>query len=247
MNIIAIKTHKITTKDTAMLPLLDTYVTSFFEKSILIIASKIIAITQGRVVTVTDEEKTALIKKECDYYLSPEENAYHLFITTKNNHLTYSAGMDESNADGKVVLFPKDAQKQANSIREYLCKRFGIVYAGVIITDMAAIPLQRGVIAGPIAYSGFAPLRDLTNTPDLFGRPFKHTKQGVLQGLAAAGGVVMGEGAEQTPLAMICDASFIHFQKRNPTKEELKSLRVTPEEDLFGSMIQAVSWEKGGS
>jgi F420-0:gamma-glutamyl ligase len=246
MQVNSIKTSKITQRDTDILSLLETYITDFQEKSVLVIASKIIAITQGRVISVSEEEKAALIKKEADYYLSPEKNAYNLFITIKDNHLTYSSGMDESNANGMTVLWPKDLQKTANAIREYLVKRFKIKHAGVIITDMTAIPLQRGVIAGALAYSGFAPLYDLTNTPDIFGRPFNHTKQGVLHGLAAAAGVVMGEGAEQTPLAVITDVSFVQFQQRNPTAEELASLLVTPEQDMFGSMIQAVAWEKGG-
>src|SRR6266581_5678415 len=162
MKITSIRTHKVTVKDTNFLQLLDTYVANFQDKSLLVIASKILAITQGRVVKVTEEEKNELIKKEADYYLPPEENDYNLFITIKDNRLTYSAGMDESNANGLVVLWPKDVQQAANSIREYLLEKFSIKHAGVIITDMAAIPLQRGVIAGPIAYSGFSPLHDLT-------------------------------------------------------------------------------------
>lgn len=246
MTITSIKTHKITTKDTDILRILDQYVSSFPEKSVLVIASKIVAITQGRVVSVTAEEKATLIKKECDYYLPPEENAYNLFLTITNNHLSYSAGMDESNVGGGVVLFPENPQAEANRIRSYLCKRFGIQYAGVIITDMSAVPLQRGIIAGPVAYSGFNPLKDLINTPDIFGRPFNHTKQGILQGLAAAAGVVMGEGTEQTPLAVISDVPFVSFQKRNPTQKELETLQVTPEEDMFGSMIRLSQWKKGG-
>ena len=246
MNITAIKTHKITRKDTNFLHILDKYVKDFPDKSVLVIASKVISITQGRIVQVTAEEKNDLIKKEADYYLPPEENAYNLFVTMKNNMLNYSAGMDESNVEDGVALWPKDIQKEVNSIREYLVERFAIKHAGVIVTDMAAIPLQRGIIAGPIAYSGFNPLRDLTWTSDLFGRPFQHAMQGVLQGLAAGAGVVMGEGANQTPLAVIEDIPFVEFQTRNPTQEELDGLSVTPEQDLYGSLLTSVNWRKGG-
>lgn len=246
MNITAIKTHKITIKDNNFLRILNTYLTSFHDKSILVVASKVIAIAQGRVVHITDAEKNNLIKKEADYYLPPEENAYHLFITRKKNMLNYSAGMDESNVEDGVVLWPKEVQHEANNIREYLVKRFAIKHAGVIITDMAAIPLQRGIIAGYIAYSGFVPLLDLTNAVDVFERPFKYTMQGIVQGLAASAGVVMGEGAQQTPLAIIEDIPFVEFQKRNPTKEELDKLSVTPDQDLYGSLVQSVQWRKGG-
>jgi F420-0:gamma-glutamyl ligase len=244
MQITSIKTHKITKQDTDILKVLDRYVTKFEDNSMLVLVSKVLAITQGRIIKPTKEEKDELIRKEADYYLPPEENAYHLYITMKDNILTYSSGMDESNGNGFVVLWPENPQQEANTIREYLCKRFDIRNAGVIITDMTAIPLQRGVIAGPIAHSGFLAIRDLTKEEDVFGRPFEHTKQGIVQGLAAAAGVVMGEGADQTPIASITDVPFVQFQDRNPTDEEHEALIVTPKQDLFGSLFASAPWRR---
>lgn len=247
MLITAVKTHKITDQDSNIIPILDKYIVNFKDKSILVIASKILAITQGRILQVSSHEKNEIIKKEADLYLPPEENAYNLFITIKNNILTYSSGMDESNGNGFVIQWPENIQEEANRIREYLIKRFNCTFAGVIITDMTAIPMQRGVIAGPIGYSGFVPLRDLTGTPDIFGREIQHTVEGVLQGLAAAAGVIMGEGDEQTPLAVIEAIPFVTFQDRNPNEEELHKLIVRPDQDLFGSVIAAIKWKKGGT
>lgn len=246
MKITAVKTHKITGDDKDIIAVLDKYLVDFTDKSILVIASKILAITQGRVVQGSLKDHTEMIKKEADYYLPPEDNAYHLYITQKNNMLTYSSGMDESNGNGSIVLWPENIQKSANSIREYLSNRFGHSNVGVIITDMTAIPLQRGVIAGPIGYSGFVPLKKLTGTPDLFGRKLNHTVVGIVQGLAAGAGVVMGEGSEQTPLAVVADIPFVTFQDRNPTEEELVQLTIAAEEDLFGSLLTSVAWKKGG-
>jgi F420-0:gamma-glutamyl ligase len=143
------------------------------------------------------------------------------------------------------VLWPENLQQSVNQIREHLTERFKHKYIGVIITDMAAIPLQKGLLAGPIAYSGFAPFKNLTGTPDVFGRIFKYSWEGHLQGLAAAAGVVMGEGAEQTPIGIITDIPFLTFQSRNPTRAELNSLKMAPDEDMYGQMIEAVKWEKG--
>jgi F420-0:gamma-glutamyl ligase len=247
MLITAVKTHKITASDNDIIAILNKYIADFNDKSILVIASKILAITQGRILQVSAQEKNEIIKKDAEYYLPPEENAYNLFITINNNMLTYSSGIDESNGNGYVIRWPENIQEEANRIREYLIKRFHCSYAGVIITDMTAIPMQRGVIAGPIGYSGFIPLRDLTGTPDLFGREMHYTVEGVLQGLAAASGVVMGEGDEQTPLAIIADIPFVTFQDRNPSEDELHKLTVSSEQDLFGSLLTAVKWEKGGT
>lgn len=247
MKVIAIKTHKITAADHDLLKILDQYVKDFKDNSILVIASKIVAITQGKLQKMTDEEKEEFIKKSSQLYIPKEEHNYNLFITITNNILTYSAGIDESNVEsGYIVLWPDQPSEVANKIRAYLKKRFKVKNAGVIITDMAAIPLQWGIIAGPIAYSGFNPLKILTGTPDVFGKPFKYTKVGIWNGLAAAGGVVMGEGNEQTPLAIIEDIPFVEFQDRNPSDEELKSLVIQPKNDLFGPLMKYAPWEKGG-
>src|SRR3989344_4566986 len=247
MKVKSIKTHKVTIKDNDLLKILDKYIKSLKERSVVVIASKIVAITEGRVAKISEKEKDELIKKEAQYFIPKEEHKYQLYVTINNNHLTYSSGIDESNGNGYHILWPADPQKTANKVREYLKKRFRIQNVGVIITDMAALPLRWGIIAGEIAYSGFNPLKILTGKPDVFGREFKYTKVGILNGLAAAAGVVMGEGAEQTPIGIINDIPFVEFHDRNPTKKELKDLIIEPENDLYGSMTKSANWQKGGS
>src|SRR5581483_1387851 len=164
MYVSAIKTHKITTQDTNILVLLDKYISQLPEKSIVVIASKIVAITQGRVQNPTPKQKEELIKKEADLFLPKEYNKHGLYITIKNDYLTYSSSINESNVENGIVLCPTDVQKVANDVREHLQKKFGIRQVGVIITDMLAIPLKWGVIGGALAYSGFNPIKDLRET-----------------------------------------------------------------------------------
>lgn len=247
MQVTSIKTHKITTRDKDLLKILDKYIKKLSDRSIVAIVSKIVAITEGRVLKMTEEEKDEIIKKEAQYFIPKEEHKFGLYVTINNNHLTYSSGIDESNGNGYHILWPKNPQKTANKIREYLKKRFNIKNVGVVITDMAALPLRWGIIAGEIAYSGFNPLKILTGKSDVFGRKFLYTKVGILNGLAAAAGVVMGEGAEQTPLGIIEDIPFVEFVDRNPTEQELKDLIIEPANDLYGSMMKKANWQKGGS
>lgn len=244
MKITALKTHKITVQDTDITKILDQYLTNLQENSIIVVASKIIAITEGRVFQTSPEQLEVIIKKEADQYLPKEVNKYNLYITIKNNYLTFSSGIDESNVENGYVLWPKNPQDSANLIRKYLAERYRLKNIGVIITDMAALPLQRGVIGGAIAFSGFRPLNDLTGTPDLFDREFKYTRVGIFNGLAAAASVVMGEGAEQTPIGLIEDISFVNFVDRDPTPEELESTKIPLDEDLYGPMLKALDWEK---
>ena len=55
----------------------------------------------------------------------------------------------------------------------------------------------------------------------------------------------MGEGDEQLPLAVITNAGFVHFQKRNPTKKELENLKIELEDDVYASFLTSVKWRKG--
>lgn len=247
MKVTAIKTHKITTADKSINDIFKQYVISLKENSVVVIASKIVAVTEGRVMDLTESEKDKLIIKEAEYYIPKEKHKFNLYLTIKNNYLTYSSGLDESNGNGHYVLWPKDPQKSANKIRAYLRKRHRINNLGIIITDMAAIPMQFGVIGGPIAYSGLKPVKDLTGTADIFGKKFKYSNEGIIQGLAAAGCVVMGEGKQQTPIAIIEDMDFVEFKDSDPSDLELAGLKINPDQDLYGPMISAVDWKEGGS
>jgi F420-0:gamma-glutamyl ligase len=63
--------------------------------------------------------------------------------------------------------------------------------------------------------------------------------------LAAAATVVMGEGAEQTPLAVIGGADFVVFQEQDPTADEIHDVKLTMEEDLFAPFLTLAAWKKG--
>ena len=38
----------------------------------------------------------------------------------------------------------------------------------------------------------------------------------------------------------------VEFQNRNPTNEELESLKISLEDDLFALFLRNVPWQKGG-
>ena len=159
----------------------------------------------------------ALIKKEADFFIDKNLHKSNLFITLKNNILTFSSGIDESNGNGYLILWPEDPQKVANKVRNHLMRRFNIEQVGVIITDMTALPMRWGVIGGAIAYSGFKPLKDLRGKPDIFGHNLRVTKANVADALASSAVAVLGEGREQTPISIITDIPFVTFQNQDPT------------------------------
>lgn len=245
MKIKAIKTKKITPGSIGLFELLDKYILELTESSILAVTSKVVSICEGRVVLVEKANKDELVKREADLYLPREENKYDVYLTIKDSQLVATAGIDESNGAGYYILWPKDPQKTANEIREYLTTRFNIERVGVIITDSKTTPLRWGTSGVAIAHSGFRALKDYIGTEDLFGRKLKMTKASIIDGLAAAAALEMGEGNEQTPMAVISDLSQVEFTMRNPTSEELKELEINIEDDLYGSILKRAPWRKG--
>ena len=243
MEIHSIKTKKILPNDD-LFQILDS-VENISEKSILTVTSKIVSICENSVVPAEKIEKTELVYKEADYYLPKEFSKYGFVLTIKNNVLIPTAGIDESNAHGNYVLWPKNPWKSANEIRKYLREKFHLKNFGVIITDSKTTPLRWGTTGVAIAYSGFQPLNDYIGKPDIFGKEMRVTKANILDGLAVSAVLVMGEGSEQTPLAMLSDLPMVKFEEHNPTDDEINSLKIELEDDLYGPLLTSVKWIKG--
>lgn len=245
MEISTIKTHKITTDDKDILEILDKYLKDLNENSILCVTSKIVAITEGRIKLVKESNKDELVKNESEYFLPKEENKYGFHLTITQNLLIPAAGIDESNGNGYFILWPENPQESANNVREYLVKRFGIKNVGVIITDSKTTPLRNGTTGVGISHSGFNALNDYIGKPDIFDRNLKFTKSNIMDGLAAAAVVVMGEGQEQTPLAVISNIPNAKFTGRNPTEKELEALKIDLDTDVYSSILKRAPWKKG--
>lgn len=246
MEIFAIKTHKITKKDTSIFSILDRYLPRLKERTIVAVTSKIVALCEGRVRDPKTIDKEKLIMQEAEYYLPRTSNKYNVMPTIKNGIIAFSSGVDESNANGLFVLWPLNPQKSANEIRSYLQKKFGVKNLGVIITDTTSMPLRRGQMGIMIGYSGFAALKSYIGKEDIFKSKLKMTKASVTDALAIASVLVMGEGKEQTPLAIIEDVPFVQFCSRNPSKKELAELHIALEDDLYAPLLKAMQWRKGG-
>jgi len=106
--------------------------------------------------------------------------------------------------------------------------------------------MRRGVSGIALAFSGIKPLRDYIGKPDLFDRPFKVSQAAIVDGLAGAAVLLMGEGSESTPLVLFSDVTVADFVDRDPTDEELSHLKIPIEEDLFAPFLEQANWQKGG-
>src|SRR3989344_2776882 len=175
------------------------YVESIPERSIIVVTSKILALSEKRTAVIENvHTKIDLIRKESELVIPTR----YVWLTVKDGMAMSSAGIDESNANGKLILLPKNSFKAAGLLRKKLLKKYGVKQFGVLITDSRTMPLRAGVTGAAIGYAGFRGIKDYRGTPDIFGRKFKFSRTNIADGLAAAAVLVMGEGNEQQPLAI---------------------------------------------
>ncbi len=242
MKISPIKTRKITLNE-SLEPILDQYIKTLKSGDIISITSKIVSVSQGRVVAKTSIPKYDLITQEADSILQTDNNPYDLYLTIKDNILISSAGIDESNGDGVYILYPENIQKVAHAAWQYLRAKHSIENLGIIITDSHTTPMRRGVTGITLGWCGFEPLYSYVNQPDIYGKPLRVTQINILDALATAAVFVMGEGGEQTPIAVISDAPKITFVNRSPTAEEEKRVVISMEEDLYAPLLLNAKWQ----
>ena len=137
-----------------------------------------------------------------------------IIAETKHGFVMANAGIDQSNVvnsenntAGKencssVLLLPIDPDASARALKDRLDSHFGSDL-GVIITDSAGRAWRLGVIGIAIGAAGVPSLVDRRGEPDRSGRPLEVTEVAMADAVAAAAVLVMGEGAEGYPAALV--------------------------------------------
>lgn len=203
---------------------------------ILVITSKVVSIHQGRCVpSEPNVNKELLAQREADFFIPSASSKYGISLTITNSALIPSAGIDESNADGHLILLPEEPSGFAKLLWERMCRRFDIDRLGVVITDSHCTPLRWGVTGISIGTYGFNPLHDYRDKLDLFGRPFKFSQTNQADSIAAAAVGVMGEGDEGTPIVVVRGWPRLEFG----TQHGFSCMTITPEEDVFAPLLKA--------
>lgn len=192
------------------------------EASVIVVTSKIVALSERRVAPL--RSKARAIRAESVWL----KRTKYGNLTFKDGLLMWNSGIDESNADGKLVLLPNDSFAAAARMRRELMRLYRVRNLGVVISDSRIMPLRAGVVAVALGYAGFRGLRDYRGKPDIFGRPLKHTQTDVADSLATAAALAMGEGAERQPIAVIERAPVV-FTARSVRAE----LTVSPADDMY--------------
>jgi F420-0:gamma-glutamyl ligase len=225
MKIMPIKTRVFKERE-SLTDFINFYLPKIKDKSVLVVTSKIVALSQNRTMPVPKS------KKEFDKSVATESQitikSKPVWFTIKDNMLMADAGIDRSNAGGKLVLLPKNSFKSARKIRNTLIKKHKIKHLGIIITDSIFLPFRAGITACSTGYAGFKGLQDHRGKKDIFGRTLRLAKTNAVDSIAAAAVMLMGEGCQQKPLAIVTNAPLEFTNSTNP-----KELSINPKEDLY--------------
>jgi coenzyme F420-0:L-glutamate ligase / coenzyme F420-1:gamma-L-glutamate ligase len=184
---------------------------------ILVISSKFIAVSEGRVVdlgTVVPSEHAASESRRlnippelCELIIRESDDVIGgvsgFMLTLKEGLLTPNAGIDKSNiAHGKVVLYPRNPLESATAIVDEMRFRRG-VEIGVVVSDSRLMPTRKGTVGVALSAAGVEAIVDLRGKPDLFGNVLKVTSQAIADDLCSGAQIVMGEANESVPIVLV--------------------------------------------
>ena len=191
------------------------------EGDVVLFSAKAVAIAEGQCWLITSTDKQELVDRQAEIKIP--RSYWPSDLTVTRHTFLSAAGVDESNGAGYYIGLPADCMQSAAHLRATLQKHFGVGQLGVIIVDSHSQPFRYGAIGVALGWSGMAPLQDHRGRTDLFGRTVKVERSNVVDGLAAAATVVMGEVDEQTPVVIARDVPGLTYTEH------------TQEADLFAS------------
>ncbi len=197
------------------------------EKMVLAITSKIVSLAERRLVSRSEIDKASLVRREADVFLG--EAGYGCMLTVKEGLFIPSAGIDESNsAGGEFILYPSKPFESARELWAGLRREWKLQALGVLLTDSRTFPLRWGVTGVCLSYWGFRAVKSMIGSQDLFGRELQMTKINRADALAAAAVLVMGEGNERRPLALLQGMELEFTEATDPSE-----LQIPPKDDLY--------------
>jgi coenzyme F420-0:L-glutamate ligase/coenzyme F420-1:gamma-L-glutamate ligase len=141
-----------------------------------------------------------------------------------------NAGIDCSNLgaghEDHALLLPRDPDASAERIADTLAHALG-VRPGVVISDSFGRPWRQGVVNVAVGCAGTPALYDKRGETDRNGRVMQATLIAYGDLLASAAGLIMGEGTEGIPAAIVSGLTLPGASK--PASALIRKL----EEDMF--------------
>ena len=187
------------------------------DRDIVIIASTIVAKAEGEIFRLEDItpgeqalEVAALTGKDARFIQAVLARSREVFVetpfmlvTTLSGHTCVNAGVDESNIEHGLLLYPpENPDASASKLGEKL-ERLSGKKLSVIITDTNGRAFKIGQTGVAIGISKIKPIKRWIGEKDLFGKILEITEEAVGDELAGAANLLMGEGAGGIPVVII--------------------------------------------
>jgi coenzyme F420-0:L-glutamate ligase/coenzyme F420-1:gamma-L-glutamate ligase len=222
----------------------------FQERDIVVVAQKIFSKAEGRVIGVrkvvpsAEAKKLAkvtgksskfveLVLRETRRVLKATREIF--LVEDKRGLVCINAGIDKSNIEGSenFALLPEDPDCSASDCRSRLEGLTGRKLA-VVICDTYSRPFRRGQVNFAIGVSGLSLFRDYRGKKDLFGHVLRVKNVAVVDEIAAAAELLMGQGAEAVPVVIIRGLKDSVELLGNGS---VSKLRISEDEDLFKGVL----------
>lgn len=189
---------------------------------IVVIAQKIVSKAEGRLVRLADVEATvqaqeiaATVGKDprvIQVVLDDSNEVLRvrhglLVVEQRSGWVCANAGVDRSNilpdsASEYLSLLPEDADASAEAIRARLAELTGVAPA-VIINDSHGRAWRIGTVGTAIGCAGIAPIWNQRGLHDLFGYELVSSEECIVDELAAAASLLMGQSNEGRPVVIV--------------------------------------------
>lgn len=190
---------------------------------ILVIAQKIVSKAEGRLVKLDDvqpsqqareiAEKVGKDPRVIQVILDDSREILRvrrgLFVVEQHaGWICANAGVDRSNvapdAEGHeyLTLLPVDADQSAERIRTQLMELTDVA-PGVIISDSHGRAWRVGTVGLSIGCAGLPPIWNQRGLHDLFGYELVASEECIIDELAAAASLLMGQSNEGQPVIVI--------------------------------------------
>lgn len=216
---------------------------------IIVIAQKIVSKAEGRTVklrdvvpsekakkialqTLKDPRLVELILEETKEIVKATSEIF--IVENKKGIICINAGVDKSNVFGNdaYTLLPEDSDKSARELLSEIVKLTGKKVA-VVICDTYSRPFRRGQVGFTIGIAGINPFIDYRGQKDLFNYTLKVKNTAIADEIASAAELVMGQGKEAIPVAIVKNLTRVKWAKEASAKD----LLISKQEDLFNGTL----------
>ncbi|MHA1948601.1 MAG: coenzyme F420-0:L-glutamate ligase [Candidatus Thorarchaeota archaeon] len=198
------------------------------ESDIVVVASKIVSKSEGRIVRAADVVVSARANEiamkngfdpvHVELALSEAADIIRedgvLITETKTGLVCNFSGVDKSNVPtDEFVLLPLDPDESASRIREDFNIEEGVIPA-VIISDTQGRPWRKGSINVAIGCAGISAFKYNEGKRDLHGRVLKRSTVCQIDEIAALVEPLMGQADESIPVVVVRGYDYLEGEER---------------------------------